>query len=105
MTFAFESAARPVANVKSTTLAPCVIELEHFPLFDVRINEAEIRPSAAKLALECTARQRRREWCCGLLGRLCWLGGRLCIGRLIGRRRGGALADDLLRLGRRRRRC
>src|SRR6516164_11567597 len=62
----------------------------------------EIKTSAAKLTLECTARQRRREWRCGLLGRL---GGRLRISRLIGRRRGGALADDLLRLWCGGRRC
>jgi hypothetical protein len=68
----------------------------------------EIKASAAKLALERTAWQWRREWRCGLLGRLgslCRLGGRLRIGRLIGRRRGGALAGDLLRLWRGRRRC
>ena len=61
------------------------------PFFEGRVNRMRNEISARS-----SARQRRRE--CGLLRGIC-AGAR----RLIGRRRGGALAHDLGRLGRRRR--
>src|ERR1700745_4179438 len=62
-------------------------------------GETDRNVKSTTLALECAARERRREWRCGLLrrlGRLCRLGGRLCIGRLLWRRRGGAVGGRFL---------
>ena len=71
------------------------------------VNRCACQSMNNESARERTARQRRREWRRRWLRLLRALRGpgrlrRLRVG-LIGRRRGGALADDLLRLGSRRR--
>src|SRR5271154_2821127 len=69
--------------------------------YDAHVNETEKR----KLTLKGAARQRRGEWRRGLLRRLRRLARLLRRrGGLVGRRCGGALAHDLLRLRRRRHR-